>query len=129
MSLPELKARVLEDGVIDADEVTAIRTAIYEDGVIDKEEADFLFEVNDAVSGKENDAGWNELFATALCDYVTEDEETPNVVDEEEAKYIVEKIEGDGQVDDAEKLLLSKIKAKATIIHPTLGSFMDAQGI
>jgi uncharacterized membrane protein YebE (DUF533 family) len=128
-TLAELKASVLEDGVIDAEEVTQIKETIYADGVIDREEADFMFELNDIVSGKENALEWKDLFASALCDYVTKDEKTPGVVDAEEAKYIVDKINDDGQVDDAEKALLTKIKAEATLIDPVLGKFIEEQGI
>lgn len=129
-TLAELKTAVLEDGTIDDAEVTEIEAVVYEDGIIDQEEADLMFELNDAVTGKEgNSVNWPPLFAKVLTDFVTADEETPGVVDEEEAKYIVSKVEGDGQVDSTEKMLLASIKEKATIIHPTLGSFMEAQGI
>lgn len=129
IKLEELKASVLEDGIVDAEEVAAIKEVIYEDGKIDKEEADFMFEINDVVSGKENAKEWDELFAKAITDFVTMDEETPGNVDEEEANYIVSKIKGDGQVDECEKGLLRRIKEKATLIDPILGTFIEEQGI
>ena len=52
-TLEELKKELLADGVIDAAEVAQLKEVLYADGVIDKEEADFLFELNDAVSDKE----------------------------------------------------------------------------
>ena len=55
MTLQELKADLLADGIIDAEEVAKLKEILYADGVIDKEEAEFLFEINDAVTGKEND--------------------------------------------------------------------------
>jgi hypothetical protein len=114
MTLQELKASVLEDGIVDADEVAAIRAQLFDDGKIDREEADFLFEINDAVSGKENDAGWKDLFVEALSKHVLEDDESPGEIDDAEAAYLKEKIHGDGQVDEAEKALLATIKEKAT---------------
>lgn len=60
MTLNELKADLLADGIIDADEVARLKEVLYEDGVIDKEEADFLFEINDAVTGKDNDPAWED---------------------------------------------------------------------
>ena len=74
-TLEELASAVLEDGIIDADEVAKIRERLYEDGVIDREEADFLFALNDGVSGKDNDPGWTDLFVEAISDHVLKDDE------------------------------------------------------
>lgn len=124
-TLEEIKAAILEDGIIDADEAAALKDRLYDDGVIDKEEADFLFEVNDAVSGKANDPAWIALFVEALTDYVLADEETPGEVDEDEAAYLIAQIDGDGQVDDIEKALLLNIEAKASKIHSSLQFKID----
>jgi hypothetical protein len=123
-TLAELKTSVLEDGTVDAAEVAQIREAIFDDGIVDREEADFLFEINDAVSGKENDAGWQTLFVEGISKHVLEDETSPGVIDNDEAAYLKEKIHGDGQVDDAEKALLSEIKDKATGDTPSELSFL-----
>jgi hypothetical protein len=111
--LAQLKAEILEDGIIDADEVNALRERLYDDGVIDQEEADFLFELNDAVSGRANDPSWGELFAQALADFVLKDEVSPGVVDEDEAAYLHGKLWADGQIDDVERLLIAKLQAEA----------------
>ncbi len=112
-TLEEFKVAILEDGIIDAEEVKLIKERIYEDGIIDREEADFLFELNDAVSGKENAPEWKSLFVTALSDHVLKDEVSPNVLDDDESKYLIEKIEGDGKVDDIELALIVNIVATA----------------
>ncbi len=122
--LEDLKNAILEDGVIDAEEVVQIKEVIYEDGIIDKEEADFLFELNDAVSGKENAPGWQELFVNAISDYVLADEESPNEIDEDESTYLIEKIQGDGQVDDIELALLVNIIAKAEKCTDSFNEFV-----
>ena len=59
-NLDQLKKELLADGIIDSEEVNTIKSVIYEDGKIDKDEADFLFELNDAVSGKDNAPEWKE---------------------------------------------------------------------
>lgn len=110
MSLIDLKNEILKDGVIDKDEVKQIAIAIYEDGVIDKEEADFLFELNDAVSGKENHKSWNDLFIKAIVDFLLTDENSSGDIDDSEAEWLAEKIGGDGQIDTLEKELLLKLK-------------------
>ena len=119
--LDELKAAILEDGIIDADEVATIEQQLYDDGVIDREEADFLFALNDATSGKENDPGWQALFVKALSDHVLQDEVSPGVIDDDEANYLIEMIQGDGVVDANELALLVNICATATGESP--GSF------
>lgn len=110
-SLEVLKKEILEDGVIDANEVKEIEKVIYEDGKIDKEEADFLFELNDAVSGKDNHSSWQVLFVKALSSYVLDDDTSNGEIDEDEAKYLVKKIQGDGHIDANEKALLENLKS------------------
>ena len=112
-SLEELKKDLLADGIIDADEVKELEEVLYEDGVIDKDEADFLFELNDAVTGKANDPSWEVFFVKAVTSFVLEDETSPGEIDDDEAKYLYDQIKADGQIDDIEKALLENIKAKS----------------
>ena len=95
-NLDELKKNLLSDGIIDVEEVETIKHKIYEDGKIDREEANFLFELNDAVTGKNNAPEWKELFIDAITAYVLEDEMSPDVIDEDEADYLYELINGEG---------------------------------
>lgn len=127
-TLEEFKTAILADGVVDAEEAAQIERRIFADGKIDQEEADFLFAVNDGVSGKENAPQWQEVFVKGLSSYVLEDDTTPGVVDEDEAKYLIDRIQGDGQVDPVEKALLANIRSQAKEIHPSLTTFMDSVG-
>ncbi len=112
-SLEELKKDLLADGIIDVGEVKELENVLYADGKIDKDEADFLFELNNAVSGKENAPEWKEFFVKAITSFVLDDDQSNGEVDEEEAKYLYDQIKGDGQIDDIEKALLENIKAKS----------------
>lgn len=112
-TLEELKKELLADGIIDAAEVKELEEVLYEDGVIDKDEADFLFELNNAVSGKENAPEWKDFFVKAITSFVLDDEQSNGEVDDDEAKYLYDQIKGDGQIDDIEKALLENIKAKS----------------
>ena len=109
-TIDELKKELLADGIIDADEVKELEAVLYEDGVIDKDEADFLFDLNDAVTGKANDPSWEGFFIKAITSFVLDDETSPGEIDDEEAQYLCDKIKGDGQVDGTEKALLLNIK-------------------
>jgi uncharacterized tellurite resistance protein B-like protein len=119
-NLKELKKSILADGVIDEQEVNQLREVLYADGVIDKEEAEFLFELNDAVSGKENHASWATLFVDAITSFLLEDETSPGEVDEDEAKWLIAKIQGDGNLDKIESALLQNLKAKAKKLPQSL---------
>lgn len=123
-NLDELKKDLLSDGIIDVEEVETIKHKIYEDGKIDREEANFLFELNDAVTGKDNAPEWKELFIDAITAYVLEDEMSPDVIDEDEADYLYEQINGNGQIDDTERALLENIKAKAKNFPEKLASLL-----
>ena len=123
-NLEQLKKDLLADGIIDYEEVKTIKAVLYEDGKIDKDEADFLFELNDAVSGKENAPEWKDLFVDAITAFVLEDEVSPNEIDEDEAEYLYNRIKGDDQVDDIERALLENIKAKAKSFPEKLASLL-----
>ena len=123
-SLDDLAKDIIEDGIVDADEVKGMRERLYADGIIDREEADFLFSINDAVSGNDNDPGWKELFVEALTKHVLEDEVSPDEVDEDEAKYLIAKIQADGKVDEIELALLVNIIASAKKTTDSLQRFV-----
>ena len=123
-NLDELKKDLLSDGIIDVEEVETIKHKIYEDGKIDREEANFLFELNGAVTGKDNAPEWKELFIDAITAYVLEDQMSPDVIDEDEADYLYEHINGNGQIDDTERALLENIKAKAKNFPEKLASLL-----
>ena len=123
-NLEQLKKDLLADGIIDAEEVKTIKEVIYEDGKIDKDEADFLFELNDAVSGKENAPEWKSLFIDAITSFMLEAEVSPNEIDDEEANYLYNQIKGDGQVDETERALLENLKAKSKNFPEILASLL-----
>ena len=124
MTLNELKADLLADGILDADEVAKLKEVLYEDGVIDKEEANFLFEINDAVTGKDNDPAWETFFIQAIADFLLKDEVSPGEIDADEAAWLVEKIGADGQVDGTEKALLEKLQKEAKSFPETLAALL-----
>jgi uncharacterized membrane protein YebE (DUF533 family) len=124
--LEKLMKDIVADGVVDAAEVAGIRKRVYADGVIDRDEADFLFAVNDAVSGHKNATGWQKLFVEAITDYVLGDKTSPGEVDDKEASYLISKIKGDRQVDSTELALLVNITAKAKATSPKFQKFVLA---
>jgi len=124
MNLQEFKTQLLADGVIDAAEVAKLKEVLYADGTIDKEEAKFLFDLNDAVTGKANDAAWEAFFVQAISDYLLKDEVSPGEIDANEAAWLVEKIGTDGQVDATEKALLENLKQNAKSFPASLAALL-----
>lgn len=112
-TLQELKNELLADGVIDANEAKELEILLFADGKIDSEEANFIFELNDAVSGKSNNVAWNKLFVKAITSYLLDDENSPGEIDKAEADWLYNKIKGDGQIDGLEKELLLHLKSQA----------------
>ena len=122
--LQELAKEILDDGVIDAREVAVLRETLYADGVIDREEAELLFQLNDAVSGKDNHPNWEKFFVAALTDHVLKDDESPGVLDDDEAAWLIAKIQGDGRVDAAELALLVNVSTKASECADSFNAFV-----
>jgi hypothetical protein len=123
-TLEQLKNELLADGLIDAAEVKELQANLYADGLISKEEAEFLFELNNAVSGNQNDPSWSDLFVEALSNYLLEDENSPGEIDEDEADWLYEKIKSDGVIDATERNLLLNLKNKAKSFPQKLESLL-----
>jgi len=123
-NLKELKRLILADGVIDEQEVKQLRKVLYADGMIDKEEAEFLFELNDAVTGKNNHPSWEILFVDAITSFLLEDEISPGEVDEDEANWLLDKILNDGKLDDIEIALINNLKVKSKSLPQILTNLL-----
>ena len=123
--LNDLKKAILEDGKIDADEVSQIKKVIYADSCIDIEEADFLFDLNDKCSGADNHASWSTLFVDAICSYLLDDEKSPSEIDIEESKWLLNKIQSDGKLDANEKKLLRKLASAAKSMPEDLKKYIE----
>lgn len=126
MTLEELKNAIIADGIVDAEEVAQLRTILLADGVIDREEADLLFALNDATTGNNNSPEWKAFFVEALTAHVLADDNTPGELDAEESTYIIDQINGDGQVDALEVALVTNIAKVATKVTPEFTAFVES---
>ena len=122
--LKELKNSILADGIIDEQEVKQLREILYEDGKIDYEEAEFIFELNDAVSDKSNHESWKTFFIDVIFDFLLKDEISPGIIDEEEAEWLIAKVTNDGQIDTNELALLHYLNKK-TELPQTIKKLLD----
>lgn len=113
--LVAIRQAILDDGPISHERVEQVRRVVYARGNtgregVDRRLASFLFDLNDAIADRPNHAAWTALFVEAISDHVLDDEESPGEVDHSEAKWLIERIEADGQYDETEKALLAKIR-------------------
>jgi hypothetical protein len=121
----ELKKSILADGVIDKAEVAKLREVLYADGKINREAVEFLFELNDAVSGKFNVSLWEVFFVEVVTEFLLENGALPGEINDEEAEWLLSKVRGDKQLDKAERALIKNVKEKAKKLPDVLkGGFL-----
>lgn len=125
MNLNELKEDILADGVIDAAEVVRLETALFEDGIIDKEEMEFLVGLADETDSSQNDPSFGDFYVKCVRSRYLEDDNSPGVIDAEEAQEIKELFYGDGSLNDYERNVLFMIKNEATLVDPILQDVID----
>jgi hypothetical protein len=121
-------------GVIDSADVEVIRRLVYGMGsqnglAISRIEADFLFELNDATTGRANDPGWRELFVKAVTMYLLFAGDTPDRIDEPEAHWLLTRINGSGRSCDNERELLAYLKQETGGVHPLLRPLCQRMGV
>ena len=105
------RAVLLADGVIDDQEVKAMRKELYEDGKIDKQEVEFLIELRNAAQKKNPiTPAFEKFFFKAIADNVLAD----GVIDKREAVWLEKMLFADGKIDANEKKFLQKLKKDAT---------------
>lgn len=85
------------------EEVKALREEIFADGKVTKEELLDLWEKKDAQ--EETTCEFDSLFAEAAMAWLLAD----GKIDEEEAQFLIDKINEDNDIDDAENELLEQI--------------------
>lgn len=84
--------------------VDELRKEIMADGVVTKEEVELLWEKKDSQEGNTS-CEFDSFFAEAVMAWLLAD----GIIDEEEARYIISKINEDDDIDNAEAELLESI--------------------
>jgi len=125
MNINDLTKEIQVSGIIRESDIAQLKRELYSDGAIDQTEADLLFGLNDACAGANNHADWPVFFSEAICSFLLNDENSPGVVDESEASWLLEKVQGDGTIDTAEIAVLQLLKKKATSLPENLQSLIN----
>jgi hypothetical protein len=109
----EQKKSGFAGGIITEVGVKRLREILYVDGAIDKEGAELLFDLNDIVSGKKHHKCWQTFFVDAITSFLLEDEMSPGEIDDDEAQWLLSKIQGAGKLNELVAALLANLKVKA----------------
>jgi len=124
-SFNEIAHSLIEDGIIDDEEIAALKARILDDEAIDQEEAEFLFEVNDLVSGKENSSEFEAFFIEAITAFLLSDSMSPGYLDGYEWDWLQAMISEDDGLDNLEARLLEHIAEEATSVPDDFAKFAD----
>lgn len=124
-TLQQLKEEVLADGVISEVEAGELDAVLFADGKISGDEAEFLFDLNDAVSGAANHPAWEALFIKGISSHVLDDESSEGEIDGTEAAWLCYKIKGDGQIDPLERKLLLFLQERSVSFPDELASLLE----
>lgn len=126
MHFRDLAALVTADRAISGDEILRLRREGWADGAIAPEEAEALFTINDRVVAFPPE--WTELFVEALCEFLVNGQEPRGYVTDEQADWLIARIDHDGRLETlAELELLARLAERATSVPQRLRSYALAQ--
>ena len=117
-------------GAIDQDDITIIKNVIYgpasEGGIgVCREEAELLFQLNNATKAADNVTDWRGLFVKAIAMHLLYRGNSPEIIDEDEAQWLV------GQIDECrgdhtnELALLDYVIREAEKAHPMISALRE----
>ena len=124
--LDNLVTAVAKAGRITAEDVLSFRKAFYDDGRIVESEADAIFAANDGCFVTH--PSWSAFFTEAMCDYVVHQMEPHGHVSAENARWLIQRIDGNGKVGTSTELdLLVAILEQAKTVPESLSSYALTQ--
>ena len=114
------------DGRIDLDEILKLRRDGWADGRIEPAEAEALFAANDLLAERSDE--WTDFFVEALAEYVLAGGSPRGFVSEEQAEWLIARLDKSGQVETMGELeLLARLFDKAEAVPERLKGYALAQ--
>lgn len=121
-TLKEIRKDAIEIGYIDQSIIDRLQEEIQSDQQISLEEANFLFTIKKQFANKKNSPNWRIFFIDTITRFLLEDEDSPGVVDEQEAQWLRAHIQSQGSLDRTDQLLLSELRTRS-INYPSILNF------
>lgn len=119
-NLEEIRKAIVASGSITSSDVVELHDIVYKDGKIEQAEAEFLFKLRKELNDLGNLKEWDDFFIQAICDFILDDERSPEAIDDIEAAWLVEQIGEDGIIDDVEQKLLKRLRNEAKYFPSSL---------
>ena len=91
-NLEDIRKAIVASGSITAEDVVALRDIVYTDGKVEQDEAEFLFKLRKELNDLGNLKAWDNFFIQAICDFILDDERSPEAVDDLEATWLINQI-------------------------------------
>lgn len=112
-NLERIRKSIVASGSITVTDVVALRDIVYIDGKVLSDKAEFLFKLRKELNDFGNLKDWDNFFIQAICDFILDDDRSPEAIDDLEAKWLIEQIGEDGIIDDVEQKLLKRLSKEA----------------
>lgn len=114
------------DGRITAGEILGLRRDGWADGRIEPAEAEAIFVLNDHLAERTNE--WADFFVEAITEYVLAGGNPRGFVGEDQADWLIARLDRDGRVDSLVELeLLAELFEKAQAVPERLKAYALAQ--
>ena len=124
MHFRNIADQAVADGVISADEILSLRRESWSDGQICADEAEAIFLINDHIDVATGE--WMEFFIEAMGEYIVNTLEPRGYVTQDQADWLIAKIDHDGNVNGVTELeLLVHVFEKSTSLRDAMKSDRD----
>lgn len=100
--LNTILTRIESEGVIVEDDIIALRRVIYGDNHVARNEIDRLFDANNSTMPKSDT--WPDFFVAAITNFLVHQSRPVGYVDEDTAKWFIERISTDGHIETETEL-------------------------
>lgn len=126
MDMSGLIGEIKAKQAISAADVMTLRKEIWPDGVVSSDEADLLFQINNL--GSHPSEEWLEFFVATITEYIVNQTAPKGYVSDDNAQWLMQKIDHDGKVESAAELeLLVRTMEKATGTPEALQNYVLKQ--
>jgi hypothetical protein len=122
----ELAKKIGADGAVTGEDVLALRREAWPDGRISQAEAEAIFALNGQLATKSDE--WVDFFVEAVGEYVVNQRAPAGYVDAENATWLMEQIDADGELGSmAEVELLVRVFERAQNVPCALKDYAISQ--
>lgn len=114
----EILEHVRDGGTLDQQGIDFLAGHLNKDWVIDLHEAEFLFQVNEAIGDRDEEMpGWTQFFAEQIAKLLLFDLHTPGELCETEGNWLADQLQKFGCGNQSEQVMLEMIRDQAQSLN------------